>query len=164
MGELVWNRQHFLKDPTTCKRVSRPNPREAWVVEQVPALRIIEPDLWQAAQASLVARRNQVLDLAAAGSVQAGSASSAAAGRLARARRPAWLLAGLVRCGVCDGPMTVIGADGRLGCANRRERGTCTNPRSVLRDRLTARVLEGLKNRLLTPDLVEAFVRIYIDF
>jgi site-specific DNA recombinase len=162
-GELVWNRQHFLKNPTTCKRVSRPNPREAWVVEQVPALRIVEPDLWQAAQASLVARRNQVLDLAAASSVQAGSASSAAAGRLARAKRPAWVLAGLVRCGVCDGTMTVIGADGRLGCANRRERGTCTNPRSILRDRLTARVLEGLKNRLLTPDLVEAFVRIYIE-
>lgn len=59
--------------------------------------------------------------------------------------------------------MTVIGADGRLGCANRRERGTCTNPRSILRERLTVRVLEGLKNRLLTPDLVEAFVRIYIE-
>jgi site-specific DNA recombinase len=163
VGELIWNRQRFLKDPSTGKRVSRPNPREIWVIEQVPALRIIGVDLWEAAQTSLLARRNQVLDLVPPGTIQNGSGSPTAAGRLARAKRPVWLLAGLVRCGVCDGPMTVIGADGRLGCANRRERGTCMNPRSILRERLTTRVLEGLKNRLLTPNLVEAFVRIYID-
>jgi hypothetical protein len=31
-GERVWNRQRFIKDPNNGKRVSRPNPVEAWVV------------------------------------------------------------------------------------------------------------------------------------
>ncbi|MFL5256459.1 MAG: zinc ribbon domain-containing protein [Rhodopila sp.] len=64
--------------------------------------------------------------------------------RLAVARRPAWLLSGLVRCGVCNGPMTVMGSGGRLGCANHVERGICDNKRTVLRARLTERVLTGL--------------------
>ncbi len=42
------------------------------------------------------------------------------------------------------------------------ERGTCTNRRTVLRDRLLARVLTGLKHRLLTPELVEEFVRSFV--
>ena len=41
-GERVWNRQHFIKDPNTGRRVSRPNPKEAWVITPVPTLRIIE--------------------------------------------------------------------------------------------------------------------------
>jgi len=58
--------------------------------------------------------------------------------------------------------MTVVAPQGRLGCANHRERGTCTNRRTVLRDHILARVFTGLKNRLLAPELVEAFVAEYI--
>jgi hypothetical protein len=83
-------------------------------------------------------------------------------GRLVVVRRPAWLLSGLIRCGTCRGSMTVVGEHGRLGCANHRERDTCTNRRTVLRDVLLARVLEGLKHRLLTPELVETFASEYI--
>ena len=42
------------------------------------------------------------------------------------------------------------------------ERGTCTNRRTVLRDRILARVLAGLKHRLLAPELVATFVAEYI--
>jgi hypothetical protein len=58
--------------------------------------------------------------------------------------------------------MTVVGADGRLGCANHRERGTCAKGRTLLRDRILARVLDGLKHRLLAPELIEVFVAEYI--
>jgi hypothetical protein len=30
-GVLVWNRQRFIKDPSTGKRVSRPNPEAKWI-------------------------------------------------------------------------------------------------------------------------------------
>ena len=83
--------------------------------------------------------------------------------RLVTARRPTWLLSGLVRCGSCAGTMTVVAPQGRLGCANHRERGTCTNRRTVLRDHILARVFTGLKNRLLAPELVEAFVAEYLS-
>ena len=50
IGRMVWNRQRFVKDPDTGKRQARPNPREAWVIQDVPELRIIDDDLWHAAK------------------------------------------------------------------------------------------------------------------
>ncbi|MEH6775935.1 MAG: recombinase family protein [Cereibacter changlensis] len=47
IGRLVWNRQRFIKDPATGKRQARLNPPEAWIIEEVPELRIIDDDLWQ---------------------------------------------------------------------------------------------------------------------
>jgi site-specific DNA recombinase len=161
VGERVWNRQHFVKNPTTGKRVARPNPREAWVVNSVPALRIIDEDIWHSAQARLAAGRRRIV---ASSSPEGANVDDRAnwGGRLVSARRPVWPLSGLVRCGLCGGPMGVVANDGRLGCSNHRERGTCSNKRTMLRARLLDRVLVGLKERLLTPDLVEAFVETYV--
>lgn len=50
VGRLIWNRMHFVKDPATGKRVSRVNPPEQWVTEDVPHLRIIDPHLWTRVQ------------------------------------------------------------------------------------------------------------------
>ena len=159
-GERVWNRQQFVKDPLSGKRVARPNPRETWIVSPVPNLRIIGADLWEAAQARLTEMRRAVASPSESGASDGEAVSLGA--RLAAARRPPWLLSGLVRCGVCNGPMGVVGSDGRLGCTNRRERGTCSNARTVLRDRLVTRVMAGLKERLLAPELVEEFVRTFV--
>ena len=43
---LVWNRQRFIKDPKTGKRVSRPNPEAKWIRTEVE-LRIVDDELWQ---------------------------------------------------------------------------------------------------------------------
>jgi hypothetical protein len=51
IGRLIWNRLRYLKDPETGKRVSRLNPENEWILQEVPELRIIEPDLWEAAKA-----------------------------------------------------------------------------------------------------------------
>jgi len=164
-GELVWNRQHFSKDPTTGRRVSRPNPRATWLVEPVEALRIIAPDLWDSVQARLLANRQIVLSATRTAEPTVGSAevrTASRGGRLGIVRRAPWLLSGLVRCGLCNGPLSVMGAQGRLGCANQRERGLCDNRRSVLRAVLTNRVVEGLKQRLLSAELVEEFVRAFV--
>jgi site-specific DNA recombinase len=48
VGRLVWNRLRYLKDPDTGKRVSRPNPKTEWIVLDVPELRIIDQDVWDA--------------------------------------------------------------------------------------------------------------------
>lgn len=48
VGRMVWNKLRNLKDPDTGKRVSRPNAESEWVVSHVPALRIIDDELWQA--------------------------------------------------------------------------------------------------------------------
>ena len=155
IGERVWNRQHWVKDPVTGKRVARLNPREAWITTAVPDLAIIDRELWDRVQARLNASRRVVTETT--------PDSSSLGGRLAAARRPKWPLSGLVRCGVCEGPMSVVGSGGRLGCSSHVERGTCDNRRTVARDRLVERVLIGLKEGLLAPELVEAFVEGYVE-
>ena len=45
IGKLVWNRQRFLKDPDTGKRIARPNPEDEWIVQEMLALRILDDDL-----------------------------------------------------------------------------------------------------------------------
>ena len=47
VGRLVWNRQRFVKDPDSGKRISRLNPESEWIVQEVPHLRIIDDALWQ---------------------------------------------------------------------------------------------------------------------
>src|SRR5438105_5869494 len=48
IGRLVWNRQRYVKDPGTGKRVSRINAPEQWIVTEVPELRVVTDELWQA--------------------------------------------------------------------------------------------------------------------
>ena len=50
-------------------------------------------------------------------------------------------------------------AKDRYGCAAHRGKGTCINSTTIQRQRIEARILGGLKDRLLTPDLVAAFIR-----
>ena len=73
-------------------------------------------------------------------------------------RRPKHLLTGLVYCGKCGGLMTAIGKD-YLACAAARNGGGCSNRTSVRRGRVEEVVLEGLKTRLMAPELVEEFIR-----
>jgi len=51
LGQILYNRQRFLKDPEAGKRIARPNPEHEWVTNEVPELRIIEDDLWEQVQA-----------------------------------------------------------------------------------------------------------------
>jgi len=147
VGRLEWNRCSYIKDPRTGKRVARPNPQNLWEIVEVPALRIIDDDLWNAAKlrqsdASFEIRRDD-----------SGNA-------LNRAHRRKFLLSGLLKCGVCGGGFTIVAQD-RYGCATRRSKGTCDNSATVTRQEIEARVLAGLKERLMAPQLVREFIRAF---
>lgn len=61
-GKLVWNRLTYSKNPETERRVSRLNPLSNWQVVEVPQLRIVDEDLWQAVkerQATQARRRDK---------------------------------------------------------------------------------------------------------
>jgi site-specific DNA recombinase len=58
---------------------------------------------------------------------------------------------------MCGGGYTIVGRD-RYGCATRRSKGTCTNVLLIARQELEDRVLSGLKERLMAPDLVAGFI------
>ncbi|WP_229582893.1 recombinase family protein [Paracoccus sp. S-4012] len=152
VGRLVWNRQRFVKDPASGKRQARLNPPEAWIIEEVPDLRIIEDALWRRVKERQTLIRH---DMNPAG-------IQGAAMRPERAKRPVYLFSGLLTCGCCGAGYTLINK-ARHGCAAARDKGAsvCTNRATIRREEVEARVLEGLKARLLHPDLVAAFVEEY---
>jgi site-specific DNA recombinase len=76
---------------------------------------------------------------------------------LNRAHRRRFLLSGLLVCGCCGGAYTIIGLD-RYGCATRRSKGTCSNTFAIGRADIEERVVNGLRERMMAPELVAAFV------
>ncbi len=146
IGRLVWNRLRYIKDPDTGKRVSRLNPESAWIVQDVPDLRIIDQDLWDKVKA-----RQSALDLAPRDKTGEGFWDR---------RRPRYLFSGLIKCGSCGGGFVKISAE-HLGCANARNKGTCDNRRTIKRERLERIVLHGLKDHLMDPALCAIFAEEY---
>ena len=137
LGRINYNRQQFVKDPETGKRVSRPNPKHEWIQKEVPHLRIIDDETWEAVQA-----------------IKARYSSSKGNKRQTKKR----LLTGLVKCGCCSGSMTIINRE-RYYCSAKRERGTCDSTVGIKAAEIEDRVLTGLKDILLgNEDLIEAFV------
>ena len=145
IGRLVWNRLRYIKDPDSGKRVSRPNPETAWVIHEVPELRIIDQELWELTKIRLKATSLGPLD------PKKGN-------RKNDRRRPKHLLAGLVKCGVCGGGYTLI-SKYMLGCANVRNKATCDNRLNIRLDQLESLVLNGLRDNLMKPQEFGAFCK-----
>jgi DNA invertase Pin-like site-specific DNA recombinase len=145
IGRLIWNRQRFLKDPDTGKRVSRMNPLSEWIIKHVPELRIIDDDLWQAVKARHAGIHRKW---------KAGESD----GRFNQFRRPKYLFSGLTKCGEC-GAGFIVHSREFLGCFGARDRGTCTNRLRISRLEVEARVLDALKTKLLRKDFFEEFCR-----
>lgn len=142
-GQLVWNRQRFVKDPATGRRVPRRNDASAVIRQELPELRIVPPELWEAAKA-----RQKALDAKAPG--------------LWARNRPRYLLSGLVKCGVCGGGYAKINAS-HYGCAASKNKGeaVCGNRKTIRREVLEARVLSALQTHLMRDDLVQIFCEEY---
>ena len=153
VGRLVRNRQRFIKDPSTGRRVSRLNPQVEWIRTEVPELRIVEDALWQAVKA-------RQAELAKLFDVTTIGVREARARRLNTARRPAFLLSGLLVCGACQGKYGIILKD-RYGCLNHHRRGSCDNGRTIRRPMIEQRVLSGLTDRLVSPEAVAEAVWAY---
>ncbi len=143
VGKLVWNRLRYLKDPDTGKRVSRLNPDSEWVTQDVPDLRIVDQEVWDAAKA-----RQQTL--AYVPPAEPGDNT------LNDRRRPKHLFTGLVKCGCCGSGYTMISKD-LLGCFGARHKGICDNRLNIRRDALEKSVLQGLHTHLMEPGLFKEF-------
>jgi site-specific DNA recombinase len=135
LGRLLYNRQRFLRNPDTAKRVPKLNPSKDWIVVEMPELRIVSDDLWRQVHQRLDAKHSLPLH---------------------RKRGPRRLLSGMIYCGVCGGPLTIIG-EGRLGCSSHRERGACTNNKKFRAARVEEAVLDGVKSQMLRPELIQEF-------
>lgn len=142
-GKLIWNRNRMVKDPSTGRRVSRQNDETAWIRKDMPELRIVPEELWNAAKA-----RQAVLDEAKPA--------------LWRTNRPQYLLSGLTKCGVCGGGYSKINST-HYGCSASKNKGeaVCANRKTIKREILEDYVLSALKTRLMREELVEVFCKEY---
>ena len=157
IGQLSWNRCSYVKDPSTGRRVARVNAPEQWEEVAVPALRIVSQEVWDAVRARQAQLQFEMIqpDGGQSGDGQAGGRQN-----LNAAHRRKFLLSGLLTCGACGGGFTIVAQD-RYGCAAHRAKGTCNNNATIRRQRVEQRVLSGLRDRMLDPQIVAAFVKAF---
>jgi site-specific DNA recombinase len=133
----------MVKDPSTGKRLSRPNPAAKHRRAPAPHLRIVDDATWQAVQA-----KRRVIT------------HTKPKHRIAR------LLSGLLRCPTCSGGMGSVGlhrGEPRVQCSTYRESGSCTNSRIVNRNKIEAAVLDGLREALKDPEYFRVYLKAYND-
>jgi site-specific DNA recombinase len=109
---------------------------------------LVDDALWQAVKA-----RQAEID--AEPGVQAIKAS-----RFRERRRAVHMLTGRVYCGACGGIMAAADRD-YLACSNARKLGTCGERKAIRRPVLESYVLELVRDRLMEPVAVKAFVSAY---
>ena len=112
---------------------------EEWVEAEVPELAIVDRDTWDAVQSQLASKPHT---------------------RLHQNRRPKRVFSGPLTCGMCGGNLTIAYRQ-RFGCANARQKSTCTNNRTMPAIEIEDRVFGGLQDRLMAPELVQTFVDEY---
>lgn len=144
-GRLVWNKQAYVKDPKTGRRLARPNPEQTRIVRDCPELRIVDQDLWSRVQTRLDAIRDEP------------GVRKARERQFWLHRRPKHLLTHLALCGCCGAPLAAVGKD-YLACSRARRQGLCDNRRGIPRAGLERLILRALRERLMEPELVKEFV------
>jgi site-specific DNA recombinase len=144
IGRLIWNRLRYVKDPRTGKRISRLNSSAEWVVQEVRELRIVEQALWDRVKA-----RQRELACDTRPDLRGEKA-------FWQRQRPRFLVSGLAKCGCCGASYVKI-SQNLFGCAAARDKGTCDNRLNIRIDALEAEILDGLRHRLMAPDLFKVF-------
>ena len=146
-GRIVWNRQRYIKDPSSGKRQARLNPEHKWVTEEVPSLQIVDDVLWKLVRDKQLSTRRLIK----------GNSN-----RTEMARRPKYLLSGLLKCGACGGGFSKVSKH-HYGCSTARNKATCDNLLVIRRDTVEMLVLVGLKEHLMQPAAYQAFVDEFTD-
>ena len=145
IGRFIWNRRQWYRDPLTKRRRYRDRAESEWVVTEQPALAIVDAGTWAKVQAMNTARRN------------------------ANRRPPSQavhehMLSGLLRCGQCGAPMSIVSRahkNGRswsnYGCSARHQKGDviCSNNRTISELRIDKTLLTKLRAYTGSPEFDE---------
>jgi DNA invertase Pin-like site-specific DNA recombinase len=143
-GRWVWNRRAWIKEPGSNRRVCRLRPRSEWVTLDRPELAIVDAATWAACNARSEAT--------------ARSASTLTTAERRGNNRRAYLLSGLLRCGVCRALMAIHGGTAAGGkyyrCSAASDRGTCANRLSVREDAARSSFVGLVRARLFAPEVL----------
>ena len=146
-GRVVWNRSRSVRSPEG-KKQGKPRPVEEWVIVEVPELRIVSDQQWEAVQ--IRNRQNQE---------RFGAPRLGGLSRTEKSKE--YLFSGLLLCGVCGYRIVITGGAGkyaRYGCPVHRFKGACPNGLTIRHDRLEQQLLSPLIERFLRPETLEYLI------
>lgn len=151
VGRFVWNTHKWTRVPGKRARRRTPRPESEHVVTEMAELAIVDRALWDRMQARMVKRQH-------------GSE------RTTRKGQQTYLTSGLLRCGVCGGPMSVRSAKVKngiryvmFGCTAHSSRGgsICTNSKVISEIKITTALINALREVLTGPEVAQAFARAF---
>ena len=143
IGQYIWNRSQWVKDPETGRRIRKERPESDWIKTEDKTLRIVDQRTWDAVHARRKERAplhdNQHPDIRP---------------------RQKYLFSGLLKCALCG--QNFVMSDGyRYGCGSHVNGGkhACANNLRVPRMLAEEVLLEGIKNKLFAPEMLAEFKR-----
>ena len=148
-GKYIWNRSTHVKDPLSGRRKQVQRPRDEWVIQHRPEMRIISDETWAAAQ-----KRWAEIDRAFP--IRRKSGRSPTQQRSYVESHPTHLLSGSLKCGSCGNAMALVSGKGSgyYGCLNA-SRKSCDNRVLISRKRLEDKLLSALNEQVLRPEVLE---------
>jgi site-specific DNA recombinase len=143
----VWNRTIKTRNPETGRKGSKDRPKAEWERVDVPKLRIVSEELWNAVHAQIVHVHEKLVGARLGGMNRTAESRS-------------YLFSGLLVCGECRSRLVIISGRGkrgyvRYGCPSHRYRGVCDNAVTIRQDRLEEQLLTALEQRLGNPQIIE---------
>lgn len=148
VGQIVWNKSRMVMDPSTGKRLSRQNRQDELEIAEVPHLRIVRQEVFDAVQAMIAPQPRFPRETGAM-------------------KRPKRLLSGLLKCAACGAGMSTKGKDKtgrqRIQCSAYAESRTCPDPHTHYLDVVENLVLDTLRSELRNPDRLATYVTTYND-
>lgn len=150
VGSWTWNTRRKVRVPGRGRKRQLARPAEEHVTREMPELAIIDRATWDAVQARLARMQRK------------GSTG----GRPPGDARP-YLVSGLLKCGVCGGPMSIASQKTKneiryanFGCTSYRSRGAsiCSNNTTISERKITADLVEAIRETL-TSEVIDSIVR-----
>jgi len=152
IGEIHWNVRSTILNPETQKKQKRRNPEERHIIVKNAKLRIVPQALWDRAQKVRSER-----------AIHMFGPTGKPRRRPVVPRNNEHPLAGVLRCGACNGQMRIAQSSRnggpRAACANAHQRSTCEHTRSFDMDVLLKDLAEKMEVRLLSPKAIEEAMR-----
>jgi len=152
IGEWVWNKRRFIKDPDTGRRRALPRPPAEWFRTEHPELRIVDAALWTAV-------RERLAFVEKTYGVGPGHPPRGGA-HVAYSR---YLLSGVLRCGRCGARMVAQKTTRKKGanvyqyvvyrCAFAKTKGpaVCAHGTAYRRERLEGALLAKFRHAMTAP-------------
>lgn len=152
-GVEVWNRTKTVRNREKDKTEQQPRPEAEWVRVEVPELRIVTDELWEAARE----QNRRVRE-------KHGPKRLGGMNRTEKSRR--YLFSGLMECALCGKNITIISGKppyARYGCPSHRFRGVCKNAVTITQRKLEQQLIAALTANLSDPRLEDERVNATIE-